>query len=81
MGWPPSPPKPAQEAAWRVLCGLSDKKGPRGNSESVIMQKKPGELDTNPYLLAPSVDHQYLLHPLRGFLGCPIFADSRGGST
>lgn len=46
VGWPPSPPKPAQEAAWRVLCGLSDKKGPRGNSESVIMQKKPGDLDT-----------------------------------
>lgn len=31
--WPPSTPKAAQEAAWRVLCGLSDKKGPGGNSE------------------------------------------------
>lgn len=43
----------AQEAAWRVLCGLSDKKGPGGNSESVIMQKKPGDLDTFQYLLTP----------------------------
>lgn len=33
VGWPPSPPKAAQEAARRLLCDLSDKKGPGGNSE------------------------------------------------